>query len=265
MKAARILRQKINSDTVTTGVIVSYHLWPALVEISINSGLDYLIIDCEHGSFSPELICDVCAIGRLMDFAVLIRPIDHAMSTIRKAIDMGPCGMLLPTVESAEALDQVRDAVYMPPRGRRRPGGRGLRWVLDYTYSTWKTEIEDDLIVLPQIETRKGLQNLETIAAHEITTAMAIGPYDLSAELGVCGDTAGPKVSEAAQQIQRAAKAAGKGMWILGDGPELIRQGFSFLCIAEPTGLLEATLREQVSRLQDKGNPSKPAESPYQA
>jgi len=250
MEAARILKQKINSDAVTTGIMVSYHLWPALIEISCKSGLDYLIIDNEHGDFSPELVCDVCAMGRLMDFAVLIRPIDHTMSTIRKTIDAGPCGMLLPTVESAETLDQVRDAVYMPPRGRRRPGGRGLGWVQDYVYSTWKAEIEDDLIMLPQIETRQGLKNLAQIAGHEITTAMAIGPYDLSADLGVCGDTAGPEVSEAAQQIKRAAKAAGKRMWAIGDGPTLIEQGFSFLCIAEPTGLLEATLRDKVNRLK---------------
>ncbi len=250
MEAARILKQKINSDTVTTGILVTNHLWPELVEISINSGLDYLIVDNEHGDFSPELVGDVCAMGRLMDFAVLIRPIDHTMSTIRKTIDMGPCGMLLPTVESAETLDQVRDAIYMPPRGRRRPGGRGLRWVQDYGYSTWKAEIEDDLIMLPQIETQQGLNNLEQIATHEITTAMAIGPYDLSADLGVCGDTTGSEVSEATQQIKRAAKAAGKRMWVFGDGPTLIKHGFSFLCIAEPTGLLEATLRDKVNQLK---------------
>ena len=250
MEAARVLKQKINSDTVTAGIMVSYHLWPALVEISRNSGLDYLIIDNEHGAFSPELICDVCAMGRLMDFPILIRPIDHTMSRIRKTIDMGPCGMLLPTVESAEALDQVRDAIYMPPRGRRRPGGRCLGWVQDYVYSTWKTEIEDDLIMLPQIETQQGLNNLEQIAGHEITTAMAIGPYDLSADLGVCGDTSGSEVNVATQQIKRAAKAAGKRMWVIGDGQTLKEQGFSFLCIAEPIGLLEATLRENVNRLK---------------
>ena len=250
MEAARVLKQKINSDTVTTGILVSGHLWPELVEISLNSGLDYLIVDNEHGAFSPELVCDVCAMGRLLDFAVLIRPIDHTMSTIRKTIDMGPCGMLLPTVESVETLDQVRDAIYMPPRGRRRPGGQGLRWVQDYSYSTWKTEVEDDLIMLPQIETQQGMNNLEKIATHEITTAMAIGPFDLSAEFGVCGDTAGPEVSEAARQIDRAAKAAGKRMWVIGDGPTLIRQGFSFLCIAQPIGLLEATLRNMVNELK---------------
>jgi 2-keto-3-deoxy-L-rhamnonate aldolase RhmA len=250
MEAARILKQKINSDLVTTGIMVSYHLWPTLVEISRKSGLDYLIIDNEHGNFSPELVGDVCALGRIMDFAILIRPVDHTMSTIRKTIDAGPCGMLLPTVESAATLDQVRDAIYMPPRGRRRPGGRGLGWVQNYVYATWKTEVEDDLIMLPQIETRQGLQHREAIAAHEITTAMAIGPYDLSADLGVCGDTDGSEVNAAAQQIKRAAEAAGKRMWAIGDGATLIKQGFTFLCIAEPTGLLEATMRDTVNQLK---------------
>ena len=104
--------------------------------------------------------------------------------------------------------------------------------------------------MLPQIETQQGLNNLEQIATHEITTAMAIGPFDLSADLGVCGDSAGPEVSEAALQIKRAAKAAGKRMWVIGDGPTLISQGFTFLSIAEPTGLLEATLRDEVNRLK---------------
>ena len=250
MEAARILKQKINSDTVTTGILASGHLWPELVEISMKSGLDYLIVDNEHGAFSPELVCDVCALGRILDFAVLIRPIDHTMSTLRKTMDMGPCGMLLPTVESATTLDEVREAIYMPPRGRRRPGGRGLRWVQDYTYATWKTEVEDDLVMLPQIETQLGLQNLDEIASHEITTAMAVGPYDLSADLGVCGDTAGPKVSEATQLIDRAAKAAGKRMWVIGDGPALIKRGFTFMCIAQPIGLLEATLRDKVNQVK---------------
>jgi 4-hydroxy-2-oxoheptanedioate aldolase len=252
MKAARILKQKIYSDTVTTGVLVSSHLWLELVEIGINSGLDYLIIDNEHGAFSPELVQDVCAMGRLLDFAVLIRPIDHTMSTIRKTIDMGPCGMLLPTVESAGTLDQVREAIYMPPRGQRRPGGRGLRWVQDFSYSTWKTEIEDDLIMLPQIETQQGLNNLEQIASHEITTAMAIGPYDLSADLGVCGDTTGAQVGEATRRIHQAAKAAGKRMWVIGDGPALIKQGFSFLCVAQPMRLLEETLRVKVNQVKSE-------------
>lgn len=52
--------------------------------------------------------------------------------------------------------------------------------------ATWKSEFEDDLVILPQIESIVGLENVNAIARHPLTTAIAIGPYDLSADLGVC-------------------------------------------------------------------------------
>jgi 2-keto-3-deoxy-L-rhamnonate aldolase RhmA len=260
MEAARILKRKIKEETPTIGILLTNHLWPEVIEISINAGLDYLIIDTEHGAFSPELIVDVCAIGRLLNFAVLIRPISHEINTIRKTIDMGACGLLLPTIQSAANLDEVRQGIYMPPRGQRRPGGLGNRWVRNYSYETWKSEVEDDLIVLPQIETRQALGQLDAIGNHEITTAMAIGPYDLSADLGVCAETTGPVVGEAIQQIRLAARKAGKNMWMIGDGPTLARQGFTFICIGEPMWMLQATLRGMVQHVKPiiQGNSGKP-------
>ena len=254
MRLAARLKSRLDQSQLTTGILVTNHLWLELVEISLNAGLDYMIIDNEHGAFSPELMADVCAVGRLADLAILIRPISHDMSTIRKSIDIGPCGLLLPNVNSAAVLDQVRDAVYMPPRGQRRPGGRGNRWVGDYSHHTWKTEVEDDLIILPQIETREGLTNVGRIAGHELTTAMAIGPYDLSVDLGVAGKVSGPEIAAATKTIQRVARDAGKTMWVIGDGPALIKQGFSFLCVAEPTGLLERTLKQMVLGLHTSGD-----------
>jgi len=84
----------------------------------------YLIADQEHGVNSDTQVAQVCALGRQVGFPVLIRPIDTETSTIRLAIDRGPCGLLLPTVESATQLDRVRDSIWMPPRGKRVPGGR---------------------------------------------------------------------------------------------------------------------------------------------
>ena len=77
--------------------------------------------------------------------------------------------------------------------GKTRPGGPGNYWEGDFRYETWKAGVEDDFIVLPQIESRAGLERLDKIAAHQITTAMAIGPYDLSMELGVGAQMDHPK------------------------------------------------------------------------
>ncbi len=254
MKAARILRERIASGRIVTGVLATDLLWPALVEYLRKAGYDYLIIDLEHGAHAEHTVTEVCALGRMVDFPVLIRPIDSDYATIRRTIDFGPCGCLLPCVEAATALDEVRDGIYLPPRGRRRPGGPGNYWIEDFQYETWKREVEDFFIVLPQIETRHGLANADAIAAHEITTAIAIGPYDLSADLGVCGTMDAPQMREAVDIIRRAGERVGKTMWRIGDGPSLAAEGFTFLCIAEPMAALKETLRQKNRATREKGS-----------
>ena len=256
MKSAQILRQKINSGQLTLGFIATNHFWIELVEVARNAGLDYIIIDQEHVYFDEQLVSDACALGRLIDFPILIRPPETQYSFIRRAADKGACGFLLPTVESAAVMDEVRDALYMPPRGRRRPGGPGNRWVNDYNYETWVKEVENDLVVLPQIENLKGLENVEAIARHEMTTAMAVGPYDLSANLGVCWRPQDPKLQDGLSRIRAAGRAAGKNMWMIGDGATLQKAGFTFLCIAEPTWLLEGALKTAVTSLCAGGSPA---------
>jgi len=250
MKAARILKQKINDKSLAVGVLATFHFWPGLVELAIRADLDYIIIDLEHLTFSHEVVAEACAIGRRADFPILIRPPAAEFTPVRLAMDLGPCGLLIPYVETMATLNIVREAVYMKPRGRRRPGGPGNFWVGDYQYQTWKKEVEDDLIVLPQIESVVGLENAGAIANDPLTTAMAVGPYDLSADLGVCWEPNHPKLVEALQRIQKASATAGKTTWMIGDGGALIKQGFRFFCMAEPIMLLEGTLRDMVNKLK---------------
>lgn len=250
MKSAQILRGKIASNDVTLGLMATNHLWLELVEIVKNAGLDYLIIDEEHGHFDQELVVDVCSLGRLIDFPVLIRTHEAERSIVRRAADKGACGFVLPTVEDAATLDRVRDGLCLPPRGKRRPGGMGNRWVTDYNYETWRDQVEADFVVLPQIENLRGLANVEEIAAHELTTALAVGPYDLSASLGVCWQPDHPKLVEALETIRAAGLAVAKTTWMMGQAAQLIAQGFTLICIGESCWFLEAALREYVSNVR---------------
>lgn len=245
MKSAQILQNKLaDDDRVTTGVLCTFHFWPGMVELAINAGLDYLIIDLEHLTFDSAMVAEACAIGRRQDFAVLVRPPAAEFTPIRLAMDLGPCGLLIPMVENEETMRVIQDAVYLKPRGRRRPGGPGNHWVANVNYETWKATVEDNLVILPQIESRIGLDHVAAIAAHPLTTAIAVGPYDLSADLGVCWNPEAEEFRDALQCIRDAARAAGKCMWMIGDGPQLVKQGYRFLCIAEPTTLLQANLGE---------------------
>lgn len=249
MEAARRLREKIDRRELTTGLLVTDHLWIDLIEIAMRSEIDYLIVDMEHGSAATELVAEVCAAGRRAKFPVLLRPRSNDYVAIRLAVDLGPCGFLLACVETAADLDVVRDGLFLPPRGRRRPGGPGNRWVSDFSGATWRKDFEENFIVLPQIETRVGLENVAAIAAHELTTAMAIGPYDLSLDLGVFAKTESGDLAAALATIRSAAQAAGKATWMIGnDAAALARDGWRFLCIGEPSWILMAALREKVAQ-----------------
>jgi 2-keto-3-deoxy-L-rhamnonate aldolase RhmA len=132
----------------------------------------------------------------------------------------------------------VRDAVYLPPRGKRRPGGMGNYWMRDVHYSNWRDEFEANFVVIPQIETRVGVQNVPAIAAHALTTAVGLGPYDLSADMGCCWEPDNAEHKRAIETIREASEAAGKPVWIGCDAHRLRAEGYSFLWIGSVSGLL---------------------------
>jgi 4-hydroxy-2-oxoheptanedioate aldolase len=109
------LRDKLTTGEPVIGVMATDHVWPLLVELCKQGGLDYLVLDREHGCHTDETVAQVCQVARLADFPVLMRTVSCDMSEIRRAVDLGPCGLVLPSVESANQLDKVSDAVYMPP------------------------------------------------------------------------------------------------------------------------------------------------------
>jgi 4-hydroxy-2-oxoheptanedioate aldolase len=249
LSTAKQLKERLASGRPVIGLMATDHAWPFLVEICQKGTLDYLVIDCEHGDFSDELVSHICQIGRLANFPVLVRTISCELSVIRRTLDLGPCGILIPCVESTDQLDQVQEAGLMPPRGRRRPGGMGNYWLGDYQYETWKAEFEDQLIVIPQIESQTGVDNVDAIAAHPLVTALGLGPYDLSADLGCCWNPDHEKFVSALDRIKAAADAVGKKVWAGCDAPALLAKGYTFLWVGTTTTLLTSALTQIVQQV----------------
>lgn len=253
---AKRLKEKLASDTPVVGLMATDHVWPLLIELCRLSSIDYLVVDREHGPHSDEVVAQVCQVGRLAGFPVLMRTVSCETSVIRRAMDMGPSGLLLPCIESTAQLDMVQEAVLMPPRGKRRPGGMGNYWMKDVHYTTWRDEFEAHFIVIPQIETRLGVENVDAIAAHPLVTALGMGPYDLSADLGCCWDPGDPQHQAAIGRTKAAADAAGKKVWIGCDGPALKAQGYTFLWIGTVSSVLRAGFTGAVNAIHSAADPT---------
>jgi len=249
MLPAQRIRDKFARQELVTGVLATNHVWPGLIELCQQAEVDYLIVDQEHGPYHDGIAAEICRIGRLTDFAVLVRTISTQYDVVRRAMDMGPCGLMFPCVDDTAALDEARDAIWMPPRGRRRPGGPANAWLEDYQLESFR-QAEDAFLVLPQVESRTGLANAKAIAAHDIVTAMAIGPYDLSGSLGCLADMDHPDFLSAFTELRSAADAVNKPMWMIGDGQRWVKEGIRLICFCEPTMLLGQALSQAVSQMR---------------
>ena len=250
LSPAKRLKQQLAADQLVVGLMATDHAWPMLVEHCKQAGLDYLVVDCEHGDFSDEMVSHICQVGRLAEFPILVRAISSETTVVRRIVDLGACGILVPNVESVEELEQVEKAVFMPPRGRRRPGGMGNYWVSDFQHKTWQTEFEEHFIVIPQIESRSGVDNAGAIARHPMVTAIGLGPYDLSADLGCCWNPEDDSFQNALATVRAAADSAGKKVWAGCDGPALRAEGYTFLWIGTVSLILSKGLAQTVNEVR---------------
>ena len=121
----------------------------------------------------------------------------------------------------------------------------------NFNYETWRDEYEEHFLVIAQIESQTGVNNIEAIAGHPLVTSLGLGPYDLSADLGCCWDPENPNFVEAMATVKAAAGAAGKKVWAGCDGPALREKGYSFLWIGTATLVLTNAFSQIVSEIKN--------------
>ncbi len=168
-----------------------------------NTGYDCLIIDMEHSAFSYETVQTLVQTCRLCDLFPIVRVAKADKEILMKVWDMGPGGVVVPMIESAEQAAQfVRFSKY-PPLGARGmgPGLGSMDYQPDQELDQYIKQVHENQILLVQPETKAGVINVEEILAVEGIDGILTGPYDLSASLGVAGQFNSPAYREAARKL----------------------------------------------------------------
>lgn len=241
---------------------------PYCAELAANAGFDWLLLDGEH---APNDLRGL--LGQLQAVAPysreaggshpVIRPPIGDSVVIKQLLDIGAQTLLVPMVESAEqAFDLVR-AMHYPPKGIRGVGAalaRASRW---NNIATYLAEADEQMCLLVQVESLKGLENLDAIAAVEGVDGVFIGPADLSAAMGHRGNPGHPDVQAAIEDAIARIRAAGKAAGILSADEKLARRylelGCAFVAVGVDTSLLMRSLKALASNF--KGTAEAPAAS----
>ncbi len=185
---------------------------PAMLYLAKQAGLDFLLIDAEHGSYNLETIHDICATSISESMPVIVRVPEGTKGFISTYLDAGAAGILIPMVGSAEYAKQIAGySKYMPVgyRGYTSSSGHTA-----YAGAVKHTEVMEEannrILTIVQIETLEGLENVDAIAAVDGIDMLFIGPNDLSVALGIPGDLMNPIELEAIKKVADAAKRHGK-------------------------------------------------------
>ncbi|MGI9024461.1 MAG: 4-hydroxy-2-oxoheptanedioate aldolase [Burkholderiaceae bacterium] len=220
-------------------------LWLALAdnytaEIAATAGFGWLLIDGEH---APNDVRSI--LGQLQTLAaypshVVVRPVDAHVAVIKQLLDVGAQSLLVPMIETAEQARSVVAATRYPPAGMRGVGSaiaRASRW---NQHAAYLREADDQICLLLQVESQRGIDNLDAIAAVEGVDGVFFGPADLSASMGHRGTSGASEVQDAIETGIARVRAAGKAPGILAFDAKLARRylelGALFVAVGADVG-----------------------------
>lgn len=181
---------------------------PAAVELIAEAGYDFVILDTEHVLVNPETLENMIRAGDALQMTVLVRMADTDPKAILRVLDAGAKGIVLPMVEQAEQLqDAVSAARYHPLGYRSLNGGRagafGKNSLADYM-----SFANREVMVVAMIESKTGLENIESILAVDGLDMILEGAADLSLSLGIPWQIKSREVQECLNNLHRECQRA---------------------------------------------------------
>lgn len=206
---------------------------PVVTEILGLAGFDFLLLDQEHGLGDPSsLVGQLQAINTTPATSVVRIPWnDHVY--IKRVLDAGVEGIMVPSVENAEEARAAVAACLYPPRGRRGAASSSARASGYGTAPDYLKTCADDLLVIVQIESANAVANIDAICAVEGVDLVFIGPHDLSGTVGQLGNLKHPEVARLIEHAEKRILASGKPM---GTVPhpgctafDMFERGYSFV------------------------------------
>lgn len=223
------LKRNLAAGKVSIGATITMSS-PIVAEIMSHVGLDWLWFEAEHTALTDENVLTMLQATNGSDVSTVVRVPWNDKTMIKRALDTGPDGIIIPLVTNAEEAQYAVRAMKYPPWGER---GAGLARAQCYGLhmGEYMQTANDEVLTILMIEHIKAVENIDAILAVKGVDTVMVGALDLSGTMGMLGQTSDPKVETAVQKVLAACKKAGKPCGIIALGPEAanqrIKEGFT--------------------------------------
>ena len=243
--AKKALRKRAMSGDSVLGAMIFEFFTPGVAQILKLAGCEYVIYDMEHAGFSIEQLKTQVAHCRGLGVAPMVRVPRGEYQFLARALDVGAQGVMVPMVDSVEEARHIVESTHYPPKGRR---GAAFGFAHDdYQPGDPKAKMraaDNRNLIIAQIETERGLAEVEEIAALDGIDCLWLGHFDMTNFLGIPGQFDHPDYIAAIKRLVAAGRKHGKALGFMAADQSWARQyrqyGFNMIASGTDQGILMA-------------------------
>jgi 2-dehydro-3-deoxyglucarate aldolase/4-hydroxy-2-oxoheptanedioate aldolase len=249
------IRQRVVAGDTVRGAMVFEFFAPGVPRLLELAGAEFAIFDMEHTGLGLETLKSLCASCRGLTIAPMVRVPRGEYHFIARALDVGVHGVMVPMVESAAQARSIVEAMRYPPDGRR---GAAFGFAHDHyaagdVLTTMRAANARNLAI-GQIETERGLEAVEEIAAVDGLDVLWLGHFDMTNFLGIPGQFEHPKYLGAIERIVAAARRHKKGLGFMAADAAAARRyrglGFNMIASGTDQALLMSGVKAILERIE---------------
>jgi len=227
------LKRDLESGKVCIGATITMSN-PVVAEILSHIGFDWLWFEMEHTAMSIESVLSMLQATNGSDVSTLVRVPWNDKTMIKRVLDTGPDGIIIPLVNTREEAEMAVRAMKYPPMGERGAGlGRAQCYGLHM--GEYLQTANDEVMTVIMIEHIDAVNNIDDILTVKGVDSVMIGALDLSGSMGILGQTGDERVENAIQKTLAACKRAHKPCGIIAGNPEVanrrIKEGFQHIIL----------------------------------
>jgi 2-keto-3-deoxy-L-rhamnonate aldolase RhmA len=249
------IRARLAEDRPVVGAMVIEFRQPSLMPLLAEAGLDFVIIDTEHGPFSIESVADLSRAARIAGVTPIVRIPELTYAHVTRPLDAGAQGIMLPRVTGPEQVHFALECIKYVPDGRRGVVlGRGHTGFRGGPITEVLQAMNQETFLVVQIETREAVERVDQLLAVPGVDAALVGPTDLSVALGVPGQMSDPVLVQAIERVIAACNAHQVTPAIHTNDVAMTaswaRRGMRLVSISSEVGLLMAGVREAIHAIR---------------
>jgi 2-keto-3-deoxy-L-rhamnonate aldolase RhmA len=255
---ANAIKEDVLAGRTVAGAMVFEFFSPGMSAILANAGCRFVLYDMEHTGLGFETLKWLFSSCRGLPIEPMVRVPRGEYAWLARALDLGARGVMIPMVESAEQARGIVEACRYPAAGRR---GAAFGFAQDdYTGGDVGEKVRlanARTMVIAQIETERGLERVEEIAAVDGIDVLWVGHFDLSNFLGIPGKFDDPRFDAAMRRVAEVARRHGKAAGFMATDRAWIDRvramGYTMIAVGTDPGLLGAAVRGLVEHVDAKG------------